>query len=123
MWDEGELLLLQFSRNDFYIAQYSARELARAAGRDVGLDVLVEGRPRRGLLDRPQPGQRLVALDRQLGDLLLQPHRGLQHLTGQRDREPGQLLGKITCSIDRGRGESRGDAQWQGERLHMNSVQ
>jgi pimeloyl-ACP methyl ester carboxylesterase len=31
-------LLLQFSRRDFYIAPMTARELARAAGRDVGLE-------------------------------------------------------------------------------------
>ena len=31
-------LLLQFSRNDFYIPQFWARELARATGRDVGLE-------------------------------------------------------------------------------------
>lgn len=31
-------LLFQFSRRDFYIAPMTARELARAAGRDVGLE-------------------------------------------------------------------------------------
>jgi len=31
-------LLFQFSRRDFYIAQYTARELARGVGRDVGLE-------------------------------------------------------------------------------------
>jgi pimeloyl-ACP methyl ester carboxylesterase len=35
---KGELLL-QFSRNDFYIPQFWGRELARAAGRDVALEL------------------------------------------------------------------------------------
>jgi pimeloyl-ACP methyl ester carboxylesterase len=34
-------LLLQFSRNDFYIPQFWGRELARASGRDVSLEFYV----------------------------------------------------------------------------------
>jgi hypothetical protein len=91
-------------------------------GRGVGRKVLVEGRPAGRVFDGAQARQGVVALDRELGDVLLDAHGGLQHLADHGHREPGELPGKLTNPLGGGDGEARGDPEGEREWLHASSL-
>ena len=70
------------------------------------VDVLVEGRPFGGVLDRTEACQHFVAANRQLSDLLLHTHGHLQGLARHSDRQPGDLRGQRAGLFHGGDGEA-----------------
>jgi hypothetical protein len=89
-----------------------AGALVRQPVRSV-VDVLVEHGPRRVLVRRAQHGDRVVSLDRQLGDLLLHPHGHLHRPAHRGHRQFGEVLGEFSRPLDGGGGETGRDPDRQ----------
>jgi len=94
----------------------------RGLCRRVALDVLVEGRPARRVLNGAKPGQRVIALDREFGDVLLDTHRELENLADDGHRQAGDLLRQFANPLGGGYGEARGNPEREREWLHAYSL-